>query len=85
MLPVSPIFHTVVTAYCRTQKRSQSESIYSTILDVYVLTAERQNFNSSSFLLHPAVETEFHTGNPDPLSNTSTEDRLRHASGPVYA
>ena len=40
---VSPVFHTVVTVSNWTQKRTQSESILSTILDIHVLKAERQN------------------------------------------
>ena len=43
MSPVSPVFHTVVTVIFGTQKCIQSESIHSTIVDVHVLKAERQN------------------------------------------
>ena len=43
MSPVSPVFHTVVTVSNWTQKCTQSASIHSTILDIYVLKAEHQN------------------------------------------
>ena len=66
-----------------TQKRVQSESIDSTILDVHVLKAE--HFNSLSFHSHPGNKSS-----RDPISDreswptTIMEDRLRHASGPVH-
>ena len=43
MSPVSPVFHTVVTVSNRTKKRTQSESIHSTILEIHVLKSEHQN------------------------------------------
>ena len=43
MSTVSPVFHTVVTVSNWTRKRTQSESIHSTILDIHVLKAKRQN------------------------------------------
>ena len=78
--PVSPVFHTIVTVSNWTQK-----SIHSTILDIHVLKAEHltlrliklfgKNKNGRGLI-------------PDrgscPLSTQLTEDRLRHASGPVH-
>ena len=42
MSPVSPVFTYCSNSDYWTQKRIQTESIYSTILDVHVLKAERQ-------------------------------------------
>ena len=50
-----------------TQKRTQSESIHSIILDVHVLKAERLTLRVFIHIQGTrAIETQFHTGNPDP-------------------